>query len=184
MKLNKNILALSVCALLAAAAPVLAADPTPITVDGGTVNFDGSVVTAACAISADSSSMKVDMGQIRTAALLAAGSEASAGKAFSIKLTDCDASTYSGVAVTFSGVTDATDATYLQAGTSGSSAQNVAIRLYDEAGKAISIGTASDVITLRDGDNALNFTAKYASPKGGATAGDASAMATYTLTYS
>lgn len=186
MKLRKNLLALSICALLPVAAPVLAAEepPTPVTADGGTINFNGSVVTTACAVSADSTNMNVDMGQIRTAALSTAGSEASSGKAFSIKLTDCDASTYTGVAVTFSGTADETDASYLQAGSSGSSAQNVAIRLYDASGNPVKLGTASDVITLRDGDNSLNFSAKYASPKGGATAGDASAVATYTLTYS
>lgn len=184
MKFKRTALTLGACALLPVAAPVLAEDPAPVVVDGGTVNFDGSVVTAACAVSASSATMKVDMGQIRTATLADAGSEASAGKAFSIQLTDCDASSWTGVAVTFSGIPDASDATYLQAGNSGSSAQNVAIRLYDAAGKPVKLGSASEVIRLRNGENTLNFSAKYASPKGGATAGDASATATYTLTYS
>lgn len=180
MKLNKTVLAISLYALL----PVTALAATPVVVDGGTVNFDGSVVTAACAVAADSATINVDMGQVRTTALAAAGSEASTSKAFSIKLTDCDATTYTAVAVTFSGTADTTDSTYLQAGTNGSTAQNVAIRLYDAAGNPVNIGTASDVITLRSGDNSLDFSAKYASPRGGATAGDASAVATYTLTYS
>ncbi len=37
---------------------------------------------------------------------------------------------------------------------------------------------------LRAGANTLNFSAKYYSPLGNATAGDASAVATYTVTYS
>lgn len=180
MKLNKAVLALSICALLPAS--TLAADP--VIVDGGTVNFNGSVVTAACAVAADSATLNVEMGQVRTATLSAAGSEASTGKDFAIKLVDCDAATYTDVTVTFSGTADATDATYLQAGANGSSAQNVAIRLYDAAGTPVELGTATDIISLRNGDNTLNFSAKYASPKGGATAGDASATATYTLTYS
>lgn len=178
MKLNKTALAFSICALLPVAA--MAADQ----VDGGTVNFNGSVVTAACAVSSDSTSLNVDMGQVRAATLAEAGSEAATGKAFAIKLTDCDATAHTGVSVTFSGTTNPTETTSLQAGANGSTAQNVAIRLYDASGNAVNIGTASDVITLRNGDNTLNFSAKYASPEGGATAGDASAVATYTLTYS
>lgn len=38
--------------------------------------------------------------------------------------------------------------------------------------------------SLRAGANTLNFSAKYYSPLGNATAGDASAVATYTVTYS
>lgn len=182
MKLNNTVLALSIYALLPAAA--LAETPAPSTADGGIVNFNGSVVTTACAVAADSANLNVDMGAVGTATLSAAGSEAPTGKAFTIQLTDCDVTTYTGIAVTFSGTPDATEATSLQAGSGSNAAQNVAIRLYDDTGKAIQIGTATDATTLIKGSNTLKFSAKYASPKGGATAGDASAVATYTLTYS
>jgi type 1 fimbria pilin len=90
------------------------------------------------------------------------------------------------VAVTFSGTPDANDATSLAAGSNGGtgSAQNVAIRLYDEQGTVVKLGEPAGAVTLRDGENTLNFSAKYYSPKGTATAGDASAVATYTMTYS
>lgn len=67
---------------------------------------------------------------------------------------------------------------------SANSAQNVAIRLYDEQGNVVNLGEPAAAIPLRKGANTLNFSAKYYSPKGGATAGDASAVATYTVTYS
>ena len=79
-----------------------------------------------------------------------------------------------------------TDADSLAVGSNGSSAsaQNVAIRLYDEQGNVVRLGEAAAPVVLRSGSNTLNFSAKYYSPQGNATAGDASAVATYTVTYS
>lgn len=188
---NKTLLALGVAALLPMGS-VMAA-----TTSGGTVNFNGSVVTSACAISANSANIDVDMGQVRTATLAAAGSEASTAKAFAITLEDCEivdtsASTEDNpisattVSVTFTGTPDTTDTDSLAVGSNGStsSAQHVAIRLYDEQGTVVKLGEPAAAVQLRNGTNTLNFSAKYYSPEGGATAGDASAVATYTVTYS
>ncbi|AMG57243.1 fimbrial protein [Pantoea vagans] len=186
---NKTLLVLGASALFPMGSALAAS--------GGSVNFNGSVVTSACAISANSANIDVDMGEVRTATLAAAGSEASVAKTFSIALEDCaiadtSASTEENpveattVAVTFSGTPDSNDANSLAAGVNGgaASAQNVAIRLYDEQGNVVKLGEAATAIPLRKGSNTLNFSAKYYSPTGGATAGDASAVATYTVTYS
>ncbi|MGD9426801.1 fimbrial protein [Pantoea sp. NSTU24] len=192
MKFNKkHLLALGISALLPMGSALAA------TTSGGSVNFNGSVVTSACAISANSANIDVDMGEVRTATLAAAGSEAKVGKTFSIALEDCaiaDTSTSTStnpvaattVAVTFSGTPDSHDSNSLAAGVNGSatSAQNVAIRLYDEQGNVVKLGETATAIPLRKGSNTLNFSAKYYSPTGGATAGNASAVATYTVTYS
>ncbi len=180
--ISKNLMAISLATLLPMAGSAIAAD----SVSGGTVNFSGSVVTTACAISSNSANIGVELGQIRTTSLTAAGSEASSGKRFSIVLEDCDTTVSTGVAVTFTGSPDATDPNSLAVGSNGDTgtAQNVAIRLYDEQGSVVKLGEATAVVTLRNGENTLNFSAKYYSPEGGATAGDASAVATYTLTYS
>nr|VUD29377.1 fimbrial subunit [Raoultella sp. NCTC 9187] len=77
---NKTLLALGIAALLPAGSSLAA------TASGGTVNFSGSVVTSACAISANSSNIDVDLGEVRTATLAAAGSEANTAKAFTITL--------------------------------------------------------------------------------------------------
>lgn len=188
---NKTLLALGIAALLPAGSSLAA------TASGGTVNFSGSVVTSACAISANSANIDVDLGEVRTATLAAAGSEASTAKAFTITLEDCEiADTSAGteedpipattVAVTFTGTPDSTDADGLAVGSNGSSAsaQNVAIRLYDEQGNVVRLGESAAPVELRSGSNTLNFSAKYYSPQGNATAGDASAVATYTVTYS
>ena len=161
------------------------------------MNFSGKVVTSACAISAGSANIDVDMGEVRTATLAAAGSEASTAKSFSITLEDCEIADTSAstednpiaattVAVTFTGTPDAADANSLAVGANGgaNSAQHVAIRLYDEQGKVVKLGEPAAAIPLRAGANTLNFSAKYYSPQGNATAGDASAVATYTVTYS
>ncbi|MDT7031389.1 fimbrial protein [Enterobacter hormaechei] len=186
-----SLLALSIAALLPAGSALAAAT------SGGTVNFSGKVVTSACAISAGSANIDVDMGEVRTATLAAAGSEASTAKAFSITLEDCEIADTSAstednpiaattVAITFTGTPDSTDVNSLAAGVNGGagSAQHVAIRLYDEQGNVVRLGEPAAAIPLRAGANILNFSAKYYSPLGNATAGDASAVATYTVTYS
>ena len=174
-----SLLALSIAALLPAGSALAA------TTSGGTVNFSGKVVTSACAISAGSANIDVDMGEVRTATLAAAGSEASTAKAFSIILEDCEIADTT-VAITFTGTPDSTDVNSLAAGVNGGagSAQHVAIRLYDEQGNVVRLGEPAAAIPLRAGANILNFSAKYYSPLGNATAGDASAVATYTVTYS
>ena len=188
---NKTLLAIAIAALLPAGSALAAGT------SGGTVNFNGKVVTSACAISAGSANIDVDMGEVRTATLASAGSEASTAKAFAITLEDCEIADTSAstdenpiaattVAVTFTGTPDTSDVNSLSVGANGSanSAQNVAIRLYDEQGNVVKLGEPASAIPLRKGANTLNFSAKYYSPKGGATAGDASAVATYTVTYS
>ena len=188
---NKTLLAIAIAAVLPVGSALAAGT------SGGTVNFSGKVVTSACAISAGSANIDVDMGEVRTATLATAGSEASTAKAFAIILEDCEIADTSAstdenpiaattVAVTFTGTPDTSDVNSLSVGANGSanSAQNVAIRLYDEQGNVVKLGEPASAIPLRKGANTLNFSAKYYSPKGGATAGDASAVATYTVTYS
>ncbi|MFW7192621.1 fimbrial protein [Enterobacter sp. BNK-29] len=188
---NKTLLAIAIAALLPAGTAMAAGT------SGGTVNFSGKVVTSACAISAGSANIDVDMGEVRTATLATAGSVASTAKAFAITLEDCEIADTSAstdenpiaattVAVTFTGTPDTSDVNSLSVGANGSanSAQNVAIRLYDEQGNVVNLGEPAAAIPLRKGANTLNFSAKYYSPKSGATAGDASAVATYTVTYS
>ncbi|MCE9992277.1 type 1 fimbrial protein [Enterobacter asburiae] len=188
---TKTLLAVAIAALLPAGTALAAST------SGGTVNFSGKVVTSACAISAGSANIDVDMGEVRTATLAAAGSEASTAKAFAITLEECEiadtsASTETNpiaattVAVTFTGTPDNADANSLAVGANGgaNSAQHVAIRLYDEQGNVVKLGEPAAAIPLRKGENTLNFSAKYYSPEGNATAGDASAIATYTVTYS
>ena len=144
---NKTLLAIAIAALLPAGTALAAGT------SGGTVNFSGKVVTSACAISAGSANIDVDMGEVRTATLKTAGSVASTAKAFAITLEDCEIADTSAstdenpiaattVAVTFTGTPDTSDVNSLSVGANGSanSAQNVAIRLYDEQGNVVNLG--------------------------------------------
>ncbi|MDI4516531.1 fimbrial protein, partial [Escherichia coli] len=67
-----------------------AANADTATVSGGTVNFTGQVVNAACSVSADSIDQTVTLSQVRTSKLTAAGMVANQKEDFSIKLEDCD----------------------------------------------------------------------------------------------
>ncbi len=136
------------------------------------------------------------MGEVRTATLAAAGSGSSTAKAFS-SLEDCEiamppASTEDNpiaattVAVTFTSTPDAADANSSAVGANGgaNSAQHVAIRLYDEQGKVVAELNLPPPFLCVRGASTLNFGAKYYSTQGNATAGDANAVATHTVTYS
>ncbi|GAA3611763.1 fimbrial protein [Gibbsiella greigii] len=157
-----------------------------VTVDGGTLNFEGSVVTTACALSSSSATQSINMGQVGTPNLATAGTTLSTGKEFTIQLTDCDTSVYTNIAITFTGVADANDPTTLAVGVAGNStyAQNLGIRFFNSSGTQVKLNEASTATALTGGSNILTFTAKYHTEKGSVTAGDASAVATYTLTYS
>jgi type 1 fimbria pilin len=175
IKLSKKTLSASIATLLFASSAGWAG-----TIPGGTITFDGTVVTTACEVA--TGSFNVSLGEVGTNSLKAAGSEAPTKKDFSIQLTGCDTSVMKSVAVTFSGTPDSTDATALAP--SGGTATKVAIRLYDNDGTKLNLGTASKSITLLDDQTSLNFKAALISPQGQATAGDVQATATYTLTYS
>lgn len=155
-------------------------------VDGGRINFKGTVVSTACALSTDSADMTIDMGSVGTPDLAAGSTELTNGKDFQIKLTGCDVSAFQNVAITFTGTAAEGDSTALAVGEAGNenSAQHLAIRIYDSENRLVNLNTASEAAVLAEGANTLNFTAKYYTPNGGVTAGDASAFATYTLTYS
>ena len=71
------------------------------TVSGGTVNFVGQVVNAACSVSADSVDQTVTLSQVRASKLTAAGMVANQKEDFSIKLEDCDTTVSQEAAVIF-----------------------------------------------------------------------------------
>lgn len=175
IKLSKKALSASIATLLFASGTSWAG-----TIPGGTITFDGMVVTTACEVA--SGSFNVNLEEVGTNSLRAAGSESPTKKDFSIQLTGCDTTVMESVTVTFSGTADSTDTTALAP--SGGTATKVAIRLYNNDGTRINLGTASKPIALMDNQTSLNFKAAIISPQGQATAGAVQATATYTLTYS
>lgn len=79
----------TIASLMFVAGAAVAADPTPVSVSGGTIHFEGKLVNAACAVSTKSADQTVTLGQYRTASFTAIGNT-TAQVPFSIVLNDCD----------------------------------------------------------------------------------------------
>lgn len=156
-----------------------------VIVDGGTVNFTGEFVTAACAVSNESANQTVKLGQYRSASLKAAG-DVTTKIPFSISLNDCDSTVAKTAAVSFSGPSE--DGNLLAVNASGSNtdaASGVGIELLDSANKVIKVNgeefASSQKIT--DGKITLDFFARYKSTADTVTPGQANATATFKVQY-
>ncbi len=155
--------------------------------DGGTVNFNGSIVDSPCSIDPSSQNITVPMGAISRAVLNgAAGKRTLTPSKFQILLTNCGA-TAKGATVTFTGTTDAKvtdDLAIANAGQVGvTAATGVAIELGDSAGTKIPVGSASGTYVLGVGNNPLNFQATYVSTGPAVTVGPANSTAQFVVTY-
>lgn len=154
------------------------------TVNGGTIHFQGEVVNAACAVDTGSTDQTVQLGQVRTAALSAAG-QTSSPVGFNIQLDDCDTKVSNQASVAFTGVTDPTntEALALESSAAGA-ATNVGVQVLDRVGTPLTFdgATFSEPLTLNDGTNTLPFQARYIAT-GVATAGTANANANFKVQY-
>ncbi len=78
----------TIASLMFVAGAAVAVDPTPVSVSGGTIHFEGKLVNAACAVT-KSADQTVTLGQYRTASFTAIGNT-TAQVPFSIVLNDRD----------------------------------------------------------------------------------------------
>ena len=177
-------LALAMGLVMAAGSAMAATSGSTTSVTGGQIEFQGSVVDAACAVAQNSVDQTVQMGQVRVADFAGTGSEAGAKTPFTIGLEDCDTTVSQNAAVTFNGNADSGAAGVLANAAGEGSAQGVGIQIYDNDGTALALGTASQAVTLIDGTNTLNFSADYVSTADTVTAGNVDATATFNITYS
>lgn len=182
MKFNK--IASSLVATVALASSVAFA--APVTVPGGVVHFQGSLVNAACAVSTESADQIVKLGQYRTAAFTAVG-DVSANTPFNIVLNDCDTAVSTTASVAFSGTATASNPDLLAIASSSNSttATGVGIEILDRTSTALTPdGTDfSAAQTLIDGTNTLPFVARYKATAAATTAGQANADATFIMQY-
>lgn len=174
--------------LIAAAALVSGAANAddPVTVNGGTVHFQGELVNAACAVSTQSDGQIVKLGQYRTAAFAAVG-DTSSQTPFNIVLTDCDSSVAATASVAFTGQTDLVNPSLLAVNSGGNAttATGVGIEILDRTSRTLAPNgsTFSAAQTLNDGENTIPFTARYKATAATATAGAANADATFVMKY-
>jgi type 1 fimbria pilin len=187
--MNNKILAMIAATLMTSAVAPAAFAIGPVvasgtTVSGGTINFEGQVVDAACSVSAGSANQTVTMGQVRSAKLDTVGATSGQKTAFTIDLEDCDTTVSQNAAVTFTGQEDSTQPGVL-ANTAGSgAATNVALQLYGPDGNKLDLTQESSAVTLIDGSNSLPFSVDYVATADGVTAGNVAATATFSLHYS
>ncbi|MFP7609906.1 fimbrial protein [Serratia quinivorans] len=198
--MKKILLALLMPTLMGSAFSSFAEGGTPqpvkkVTVDGGKINFTGSIVAAPCAVDSESSRQSVDLGQVATNKLVSKG-DSSAAVPFTIKLVGCDltadisdpseTANYTKASITFNGTTNDDDSTLALSGSSGGStvAKNVGIQILQN-NKALKVdgSTATTAIDLLNGNNELPFSVAYVATADNTVAGIANSTVNFRVTY-
>lgn len=182
----KKTLFLSIATLFAASA----ASAAPVTVNGGTVNFNGEIVNAACAVGNDSLNQTVTLGQFRTTKFKTTGDQTD-GQQFKINLVDCDPTVSQTAKIAFKGSSIAGQPELLSLiagnGGNGSSAKGVGIEISDAQGTAMKLdgSNATAASNLLQGQNEFTFVARYKSyaDAAGVVAGPANGVANFEITY-
>ena len=162
---------------------IATAQAASTTVTGGTVNFVGEVVDAACSVSADSVNQTITLSQVRTAKLTASGMFAQQKEPFTIVLEDCDTTVSQNAGVTFNGQQDPVIDTALANTAGAGAAANVALQLFGPDGNQLNIGEDSSTITLINGTNTIPLSVDYVAT-GAATPGNVASTATFNVNYS
>lgn len=143
-----------------------------------TVVFNGEIVESTCALATGSKNQVVALGTVSANSFSGAGGTSMA-KEFSINLTDCNLENASSATVTFSGDTAADNALNVTGG-----AEGVGIQILQNGTPLTLDGsTASVAQDLEEGNNSLNFAARYVALEDDVTAGLANATASFTLNY-
>ncbi|MGL4486401.1 MAG: fimbrial protein [Yersinia sp. (in: enterobacteria)] len=146
--------------------------------NAGTINFTGTIVATLCTLSG--TPLNVPLG-IHPLTDLANVGDQTELRSFDLNLTGCPVP--SNATLTFQGA-PSTPVTLL-ALTAASTATNVAIALYNQAGDArIDLNTPMAPIALTTAATTLTFSARYQAITGGAvTAGTANGTATLDIVY-
>jgi type 1 fimbria pilin len=173
------------------------AAPSKVTVDGGRVHFEGSVVAAPCAVDNTTNGQTVILGQVPVSTLSAKGNTSSAVP-FNIRLTGCDLSvvdaadpdttvSYTSASVIFNGATSGGDSSTLAIQSTGASdnvARNVGIQIYQN-NQAVNVdgSTPTAAQNLVNGNNEIPFSAAYVATADGVVAGSANSTVNFQVSY-
>lgn len=150
---------------------------------GGTVRFEGQVVTGACAVNANSVDQTVKLGQVRAASLSNVGNM-SGRVPFSIQLDDCNPTVAANAVVGFVGAADGADPLALAVNGGAGAATGVGIYITDSTSNIAPLdGTLTTPVALVAGKNILPFHANYVATQTPVTAGTANAVATFNVVY-
>ncbi|MDS1916219.1 fimbrial protein [Enterobacter asburiae] len=150
------------------------------TVAGGTVNFNGSVVTAACAVKGTSTNQTVQLDQVRSAKLNQVGSSVD-NQPFRIELIDCDKTVATSVQAYFTGTEASTG------GLLSTTNPTIGIQILDQTNKALALNDdvngLSTATNLVDTDTILSFKTKIVAVANPVTASSFNATAYFNLVY-
>ena len=157
------------CAMLCLAAEAVQAADVTITING-------QVVAEPCTIT--TTTANVSLGTLSTSNLQSAGS-VSDWKTVALELTDCPVGT-SSVTATFTGTSDSTGTYFLNQGTAG----NIAVQLADSSGNNITNGgTLTSAVSDSTLATTFNLEVRAVSSAGSATQGSIQSVVDVTYTW-
>ena len=136
----------------------------------GTVNITGSIYASSCDVDSNSQTKNIRIGDF------AANSFSSVG----------DVQGNAGGAITFSGDADSDNTTLLALSDTsggGNMASGVGVEVLDKDGGQIPLNSQSKPFALSEGDNTLTFYLRYMATKIPVTAGNASSVMYFDLSY-
>ncbi|ENZ0348291.1 fimbrial protein [Morganella morganii] len=155
--------------------------PSAFSADGQ-INFKGNIIDSACQVTNNMGNpLEVVLGDVARTAFSGKGATAAATQ-FTLALTKCPESVKT-AAVKFDGVSVNGDSEVLALTTEAGVAEGVGIQLTDASQKVVPLYTASSPYTLNEGDNNLDFTARYIATEDTVKAGPANSTATFTIVY-
>ncbi|MFL1548048.1 fimbrial protein [Pseudomonas sp. D47] len=146
----------------------------------GTLNITGSIEDTACVVDAGDQNKNIPMGAISKSAFTTAGAPVG-NKSFTIAVTGCAAD--SDVKVRFSGSAVPGSPALLQLTPGATTAQGVAVGLYEISGAPVPLNTDSaPQKTDTSGAATLQYVAAYVSPSTASiVSGGADAVGTFTI---
>jgi fimbrial protein len=154
-----------------------------VIIDGGMVHLRGVLTAGACSVSIESANQTVNMGMIRSNQFAGLGSYGPP-VAFSFRLTECSVAVSNTVGITFFGVTDGKDPQVLKTDEGENAANGVGLALFDRQGEIILPNTEPHSWEyIHEGDNTLNFIARYRATSRQVIGGNATVSTWFMLTY-
>lgn len=149
---------------------------------GGDISFHGVISDVACTVDDFSQNMTVDMGNISPSALNGGTGKKASPTRFSIFLHNCPESINS-AGVMFTGQVNPQNPDLLALDNTAVTADGVGIRFSDIDNNDIKLNSPGAAFAVEEGDNRLDFIARYESTKNIIVAGKADATAQFLLQY-
>jgi major type 1 subunit fimbrin (pilin) len=159
----------------------------PVTVNGGTIQFNGQVVDAACIVSYDTLNQTVHLGQVKLGDMSGGAGKKSTAVPFQIQLDECDPTVQAAATFSFTGTADGSSTDKLLNDATGQAASGIAVQMTNGADNSVVPvdGSSDDAskITLNNGSNIANFNAYMISTSDTPAAGDVHATANFSVYY-